>query len=429
MFDTAKLGLKLPEILLPNAETDMGRWSVIAVDQYTSQPEYWDEVKKYVGSSPSILNIVLPEIFLKNADVSQLIGQTKTNMKKYLDEGIFETLPAGVVLTERTMGGVLRKGILLAVDLERYDFRIENKPYVRATEKTVLERIPPRVAIRKGAPLESPHVLVLMDDINDSVIGPLHESKEKFRKIYDFDLMMGGGHICGYFSDDAPTVSRLASALENLPERDGMKFCVGDGNHSLATAKAVWDSVKGDIDAGQRENHPLRYAMCEFVNIHDDGIEFMPIHRVLFNVNAEKCLAALQKHLAACGIKTDIVDTVWTAGEKMITPSRIPFRSASASGYMEFDRDVTVEVAGCIQDALDSLTGSTDAEIDYIHGDEAFEKLTSEDRSLGLYMSDIEKKTFFDTVIDCGVLPRKTFSMGEAEQKRYYLECRKICSD
>ena len=426
MQELGDLGVSLAKILIPNGSINMNKWSVIACDQFTSQPEYWEKVAKAVGTAPSILHIVLPEIYLGSPDVDKLIEDTKSNMEEYLSSDLFRELPEGIVLTERNMNGVLRKGILLAVDLEKYDYRIENKPAVRATEKTLLERIPPRIAIRKDAPLESPHIMVLMDDVNDNVIGPLHMLKDTFEKIYDFDLMMDGGHISGYFTDDEKLVAQLKDALSDLPVHDGMRFCVGDGNHSLATAKAVWDNAKTALTEKERENNPLRYALCEFVNIHDPGVEFMPIHRVMFKVNVTNCLQAVVSHLNSKGIEARIVYT-HMLNKDMNDGCQIPFASKDRMGKITLSEKVTPAVISIVQDALDEyISGTENSSIDYIHGDDAFNELTGQYDNLGLYFDAIDKSTFFDTVIENGVLPKKTFSMGEAEQKRYYLECRKI---
>lgn len=427
MAEYSDIGVRIPEILLPNESINMSKWSVVACDQFSSQREYWEEVARYVGGAPSMLHIVLPEVYLNNDNVDVLIADTKANMKEYIQKDIFVKMPEGIMLTERTMNGVLRKGILLAVDLERYDYRIENKPTVRATEKTLLERIPPRIRIREGASVESPHVMVLMDDVNDTVIGPLHDAKETFDKVYDFDMMMDGGHITGYFTSDEKYIAGLKEALAGLPVHDGMRFCVGDGNHSLATAKTVWDNVKKDLPEYEKENHPLRFALCEFVNIHDDGIQFMPIHRVLFKVTAPSCLQYITDYLNEKGLGTRLVFGRWRGGENMIEKNQIPFLSKESSGNIVLDCDITPAVVACVQEALDNYISSTEnSSIDYIHGEKAFEQLSSDYDALGLYFAAIDKATFFETVIDCGVLPKKTFSMGEAEQKRYYLECRKI---
>ena len=426
MYRLDELGVKLPKILLPNSDINMSKWSVVACDQFTSQPEYWDKVARFVGTSPSILHIVLPEIYLGRPDVDQMIQDTKSNMEEYISSDIFRELPEGILLTERNMGGVLRKGVLLAVDLEKYDYRIENKPTIRATEKTLLERIPPRVAIRKDAPLESPHVLVLMDDVNDGVIGPLHELKEDFEKVYDFDLMMNGGHITGYYTNDDRIIDQMYEALAALPVHDGMRFCVGDGNHSLATAKTVWDNAKTALTEKERENNPLRYALCEFVNIHDPGIEFMPIHRVLFKVNVSNCLQAVSGHLNESGIDARIVYGHWHMTD-MSNGCQIPFATKDRVGKIELSTKLTPAVIAVVQEALDKYVAETEnTSIDYIHGDEAFNELANQYDNLGFYFEPIDKGTFFETVIENGVLPKKTFSMGEAEQKRYYLECRKI---
>ena len=421
-------GIAVPELLLPNDSINMKKWAVIACDQYTSQPEYWEDVAKFVGAAPSMLHIVLPEIYLKDDHVKQFIEDTKANMQEYLASGVFTKLPPGILLTERQMGGVLRKGILLCVDLEEYDFDLSHDPSVRATEKTLLERIPPRIAIREGAAIESPHVMVLMDDVSDSVIGPLHIQRDTFDLLYDFDLMMNGGRIKGYFTSSDKQIRHVLEAIEQLPMHGNMRFCVGDGNHSLATAKAVWMRAKENLSEEEMQNHPLRYALCEFVNIHDDGIQFMPIHRVIFKTTPSVCLQHLVSELNKSGLSAKLVFGRWRGGQEALTGNQIPFLYRESAGNLMFDQQLDPIALGRIQEILDRYVAENEnTGIDYIHGDTAFEELSKEYDNLGLYFAPMAKETFFSQVDACGVLPKKSFSMGEAEQKRYYLECRLLC--
>lgn len=422
-MDIQNMGVGIPEILLPSLNINMKKWSVIACDQYTSQPEYWHQVEKIVGNSPSILHMILPEVYLNYDGISDNIDNIKHVMHDYIEKGILEQLPHGIMLTERTMGNTVRKGLVMTVDLECYDYKTQNKPLIRATEKTLLERIPPRVTIRQEAPLETSHVMIMMDDVRDSVIGPLYKMKDELEKLYDFDLMLGGGKIRGYFIENQELLNNTLAALGRLPVRDGMRFCVGDGNHSLAAAKTVWDIAKESLSEEERENHPLRYALCEFVNIHDKGIEFMPIHRVIFKVVPNNCLDFIVDRLNRRGAKARILFGRWRGGSE--NPNELPFRYRDGAGRILIENKNHPLILGDVQDILDDfLKESPNSTMDYIHGQESFEELSRGYDSLGLCFASIEKEKFFDTVIECGVLPKKCFSMGEAEQKRYYTECR-----
>lgn len=422
-MDIQNMGVGIPEILLPSLNIKMNKWSVIACDQFTSQPEYWLQVEKLVGNSPSILHMILPEVYLNYEGISDNIDKIKLVMHDYIQKGILEQLPRGIMLTERTMGATVRKGLVMTVDLECYDYNIQNKPLIRATEKTLLERIPPRVTIRQEAPLETSHVMIMMDDVQDSVIGPLYKKKDDLEKLYDFDLMLGGGKLRGYFVENQELLDSTMDALANLPVRDGMRFCVGDGNHSLAAAKTVWDIAKEKLSEEERENHPLRYALCEFVNIHDSGIEFMPIHRVIFKVNPINCLEFIVDRLNRHGAKARILFGRWRGGSE--NANELPFRYRDGAGRIIIEHKNHPLILGDVQDILeDFLKESPNSTMDYIHGQESFEEFSKAYDNLGLYFAPIQKERFFDTVIECGVLPKKCFSMGEAEQKRYYTECR-----
>ncbi|MEI6101887.1 MAG: DUF1015 domain-containing protein, partial [Eubacteriales bacterium] len=306
-MDTQNVGVGIPEILLPSLNINMKKWSVIACDQFTSQPEYWQQVEKIVGNAPSILHMILPEVYLNYEGLTDNINNINLVMHDYIEKGILEQLPRGIMLIERIFGNRVRKGLIMMVDLECYDYVAQNKPLIRATEKTLLERIPPRVTIRQEAPLETSHVMALMDDPRDSVIGPVYKLKDELEKLYDFDLMQGGGKIRGYFIENEELLDGVLHALSKLPTRDGMRFCIGDGNHSLAAAKTVWDLAKENMSEEEQQDHPLRYAMCEFVNIQDDGIEFMPIQRVLFKVSPIAALEFIVDRLNKRGAKAKLM--------------------------------------------------------------------------------------------------------------------------
>jgi uncharacterized protein (DUF1015 family) len=424
-MDTQNMGVGIPEILLPSLNTNMKKWAVIACDQFTSQPDYWMQVERTVGNAPSILHMILPEVYLNYEGLTDNIKNIDHVMHDYIEKGILEQLPRGIMLVERIMEGTVRKGLIMMVDLECYDYIAQNKPLIRATEKTLLERIPPRVTIRQEAPLETSHVMAMMDDPRDSVIGPVYKIKDELEKLYDFDLMLGGGRIRGYFVENEDVLNEVLRAMSKLPLRDGMRYCVGDGNHSLAAAKTVWDLAKENMSEEERENHPLRFAMCEFVNIHDDGIEFMPIHRVIFKVSPIAVLEFIVERLNKRGAKAKLMFGRWRGGQEALKGNELPFLYRDGAGKIVLEHTSRPLLLEEVQDILDDfMSQNQSSTIDYIHGQDVFENLAKSYDNLGLYFSPIPKDKFFDTVIECGVLPKKCFSMGEAEQKRYYVECR-----
>jgi hypothetical protein len=426
-MNVQNVGVGIPEILLPSLNINMKKWSVIACDQYTAQPDYWASVEKLVGNAPSILHLILPEVYLNFEGLSDNIANIKTVMNDYLHKGILEQLPRGIMLTERVMGRTVRKGLVMTVDLEAYDYRASKKPQVRATEKTLLERIPPRVTIRQEAPIEASHVMVLMDDISDRVIGPLYEQKDELEKMYDFDLMMGGGKLRGYFIENEELLSSTLAAMAALPVRDGMRFCVGDGNHSLAAAKTVWDLAKESLSEEEKQDHPMRYALCEFVNIHDDGIQFMPIHRVLFKVSPSACVHYITDKLNKKGANAKILFGRWRGGTEAQKGMEIPFLFREGAGRIIVENKKHPLILEDVEDILDEYLKENPASgLDYIHGQNVFEEMARAYDNLGLFFPAIPKEKFFSTLIESGVLPKKSFSMGEAEQKRFYVECRMI---
>ena len=288
-----KIGVGVPKILLTKDGINLNKWAVVACDQFTSEPEYWHEVEKYVGESPSTLKITLPEIYLESEDKSERIAKTVTEMKKYLDEETLEEKFEGFVLVDRkTKNAESRKGLVVALDLEKYEYMKGSKTLIRATEGTVESRIPPRLEIRKNALIELPHIMVLIDDPNKTVIEPLFE--ENLKKIYDIKLMMEGGQIRGWQISEEKLIEKIGDALEKLISEDGFLFAMGDGNHSLATAKTHWNNIKNTLSESEKGTHPARFALVELVNVHDDGLEFEPIHRVLFGVDKEKLVNYLR---------------------------------------------------------------------------------------------------------------------------------------
>ena len=395
---------KKADILIPK-DIDYKKWSVVACDQYTSQPEYWDEVKNIAGDEPSALNIVFPEAFLAEGD--SRIAKINATMEKYLEDGIFEECLDSMIYVERTMAnGKIRKGIIGAVDLEEYDFSVGSKSKIRATEGTVLERIPPRVKIRENASLELPHIMLLIDDKERTVI----EQVEKGEMIYDFDLMQSGGHLSGYLLSDFEA-ERVLAALDVLDENaDGnLLFAVGDGNHSLATAKTCWENLKATLSDAEIENHPARFCLVEIENIHDEALEFEPIHRVVFGVNPEELLREFKAYYP----ETSDVDN---GGQ------HIKYTYKNEKGDLFVKNSPSALCVGTLQKFIDEKG----YEVDYIHGEDVTEKLAQADNTIGFLLPGMEKSDLFRGVIMDGALPRKTFSMGEAHDKRFYFEAKKI---
>ncbi len=394
------------DILLPK-NTDFSKWAVIACDQFTSQPEYWEEVAKEVGDAPSTLHMILPEVLLPGTD-EQIAAIHKT-MADYLAAGVFAQYKDSYIYVERTLlDGSIRKGLMGTLDLEKYDYHPEADAPVRATEATVQERIPPRMRVRRGAPLEMPHVLLLCDDQKKTIIEPLTAEKENMEKVYDFSLCAGGGKIQGWLLSGALTEKVNAALVAYEQEKVPMTYAVGDGNHSLATAKACYEELKKNNPNADLSNHPARYALVELENIHDEAQQFAPIHRVIAKTDPACLLAYLAK---ACR-------------GKEICP--IPWFSGSEQGILELGIQPGQLPLAVLQQALDAYLAENPGQIDYIHGDDVVKQLAQEKDALGFLVPGVEKNQFFQSIVTDGILPRKTFSMGHAQEKRYYLEARKI---
>lgn len=393
------------DILLP--KKDFEKWSVIACDQFTSRPDYWEQVKDIAGNAPSTLNLIYPEVYLGKTDAAKTTESINNAMQSYLDSGIYTEYKNAFIYVERIQSdGKMRAGIVGAVDLDAYDYNLGSTSRVRATEKTVLERIPPRVEIRKNAPTELPHVLMLADDISRSIVEPLSSlaAECKMEKLYDFDLMLGGGHLTGYLvpAEMNDSICEKIEALGAL--HSGITLAVGDGNHSLATAKAVRELNRTEIN---------RYALCELVNIHSEALEFEPIYRTVENVDPDKLLAAFKTFLGDKISADGTQKIVFAAGDKKETlyvknpPHALP--------------------VGTVQIFLDEyLKGNKAAVVDYIHGEDEVLKIAIKANSCGFIYDGMGKSELFMAVEKEGVLPRKTFSMGHAKDKRYYTEVRKI---
>ncbi|MBQ7900764.1 MAG: DUF1015 domain-containing protein [Clostridia bacterium] len=414
-------------ILLPKFSKDsvrMNKWSVVACDQYTSEAEYWANTAAVVGEDASTLNIIVPEIYLNDADVEQRIANVKNTMSEYIKSGLFEEYKNTFVYVERVQNnGAVRRGIVGCVDLEEYDYNAGSKSKIRATEGTVLSRIPPRLKVRTGACIESPHIMMLIDDVQKDIIESNGNIKDSFELIYDFDLMNDSGHITGYKMSEAACIA-LEQKLGALDDNDAFNakygtnesspliFAVGDGNHSLATAKAYYDNLKNELGDAAKQS-PARFALCELVNLHDDSLVFEAIHRVVFGADGDDLVSELGKMynisydtnaeghkitLVTGGKKTDIVIT---------------------------DSSECLAV-GAVQKFLDAYCNDNGCEVDYIHGEDVVCKLCEDGKNVGILLDAMDKGDLYKSVVLEGALPRKTFSMGEACDKRFYVECRNI---
>lgn len=433
------IGVLVPEIQLPQPGTDLTKWAVIACDQFTSEPEYWQRVEQIVGDAPSTLNLTLPEIYLEKPGEADRIKRIQTSMSKYLADGMLQARQ-GMVYVERNVAGKTRKGLVLGLDLEHYDYTKGAKSLIRATEGTIVQRLPPRMKIRQGAALELPHILVLIDDPKRTVIEPLVAVKSKFDKLYDFDLMLDSGHLTGYAINES-LESQIVAALRGLvrpevfAEKYGVDskspvllFAMGDGNHSLATAKAVWEKMKPRVGM----DHPARYALVEIENVHDEGLEFEPIHRVLFNLKKDLC-AALKSMFGAnynyspVAGAAEMVQRVDSAKGGVQVIGLVGGGQGKSFGVIEIAHATSNLPVGTLQSFLDIFMEDEGAEkIDYVHGQEVVVRLASQTGNAGLYLPAMHKSDLFKTVILDGALPRKTFSMGEAREKRFYMEARRI---
>jgi uncharacterized protein (DUF1015 family) len=413
---------KRGNILLPK-NTDMTKWSVVACDQYTSEPEYWNDVEKIVGDAPSTLKLTLPEIYLEDENISERIAKINSNMKALLDEDFFNEYKDSMIYLERTqIDGKIREGLIGVVDLEAYSYEKGAETPIRATEKTVIERIPPRVKIRENAPLELPHIMILIDDDKKQIIENLKNKVSEDDIVYDFDLMKNGGHVKGYLLNEE-TMNEVDKGLKELADKEVfakkydvnnkevLLFAMGDGNHSLATAKACYEKLKETMSEEEYLNNPARYALVELVNLHSPALEFEAINRVIFNTNPEKLLNSLKEYYQInkdgngqeIEVITNDVDEKW---------------------YIENPKSNIA--VGSIQIFLDEYLKNNEGKIDYIHGEETTKNLAKQSGNVGFIFEAMPKNELFKTVILDGSLPRKTFSMGHSYDKRYYLESRKI---
>lgn len=415
-----ELPFKAGDILLPKKSIDMSKWSVVACDQYTSEKEYWDKLDCFVGKEPSTLRITLPEIYLED-HLEERIKKINKTMSDYLKQDIFDEYKDAIFYIQRKQeDGKVREGLIGVVDLEAYDYNPGSSSLIRATEKTVIERIPPRVKIREEALLELPHIMILIDDPKKEVIESLSDKVKKEDKVYDFKLNMNGGHLTGYNLNSnlkekvLDNLKKLMNAKEfekkyQVKDKGVLLFAMGDGNHSLATAKTIYEELKKTNK--DYLSDPRRYALVELVNLHSEALEFEAIHRIIFDTDSKKMMEELNKYYK---INED------GKGQKFT----VIIDGKEKNMYIENPQSNLA--VGSIQMFLDNYLKENRGKIDYIHGDDTLKKMTKKDKSIGFMFDAISKDELFKTIIIDGVLPRKTFSMGHAYDKRYYTEARKI---
>lgn len=418
---------KKADILLPKFSQDadkMQKWSVVACDQYTSEPEYWESADSFIGESESTLRITVPEIYLNDADIEERIKKTNETMREYVENDIFTEYKNSYIFVERTLkNGTTRLGVVGMVDLEDYDYSVGSKSKIRATEGTVVERIPPRLKVRCNAPVELPHIMMLIDDEACSIIESNKEKVSTFKKVYDFDMMQSSGHITGYLMSDeaAAELDKKLAALDNIDafnkkygvnEESPLIYAMGDGNHSLATAKANYENLKKEIGVEEAKNSKARYALCELVNLHDSSLEFEAIHRVVFGASGEGFINALSEKYDITYDDSEGQNFVFVYGNDA---KKITIKNP--------DEYLTVAT---VQKTIDAYIAKVGGEVDYIHGEDVVKKLSENTENFGIIFETMDKKDLYKSVIIDGALPRKTFSMGEACDKRFYTEARKI---
>ena len=413
---------KPADILLPQ-NTDMEKWAVVACDQYTGQPDYWKRVEETVGNADSTLKLILPEVYLEDDDSEERIEKIHNEMNRILGTDTLREYKNSVIYIERVQSdGKVRQGLIGMIDLEEYDYRKGSTSSVRATEATVVERIPPRIKVRQGAPMELPHIMILIDDEEKTVVEPCEAIKNNSEAVYDFTLMEKGGKICGYVLDEKLTDS-VMNALDKLNDNElfnkkynlngypTLLYAMGDGNHSLATAKEFYEQLKQANPDKDLSDHPARYALVEIVNLHSPALEFEAIHRIVTNVNTDELMAEMTETLGLSEEKAEQAFTVILNGTEKT---------------LYIHKPTSQLTVGSLQEFLDAYLKKTEAKIDYIHGIDVVKSLAEQANSIGFILPDMLKSELFPTVIKDGALPRKTFSMGHAEDKRFYVECRKI---
>lgn len=440
-----QMGIRIPEILLPK-NLDVSTWSVVACDQYTQDREYWASAEKIVDGKPSTLNIILPEVYLNDSGKKERIQKIRSTMKEYLESGIFSEPQKEFVYIERTTAyGRVRRGLVAALDLETYEWKPFSKALVRATEATIVDRIPPRMEIRRGAPLELPHIMLLVNDPEKTLVEGIGSCVSKKNPIYSGSLMQNSGSIKGWAVSSAEEIECVRSALEKLSEKNASSdgsvflFAVGDGNHSLATAKAVWDEYKSENpEKAADKNCPIRYALVEIVNIYDSGLTFEPIHRVVFNGDGQnkdnfsrKIIEKIAEKLGGTVKNAGSAEELENAVKKSCADFGFVFNADGKQEFILVQTKITELAVASFQPVLDEILKNDfeSASIDYIHGAQEVFRLGAKENTLGILLPPVAKDSFFATINSHGPLPRKSFSMGEADEKRFYLECRRLFPD
>lgn len=434
----------IDNILIPK-NLDLNKWAVIACDQYTSEIDYWKNVEIFVGDEKSTLKLILPEVYLESNEKEILIKKVHQTMNEYLSEGLFDEV-SNMVYVERTLkNGLIRKGLVFSIDLENYSFDKNSESLIRPTEGTIIGRIPPRKEIRNNASLELPHVMLLIDDDKKQIIESINSyiKNNNLKKLYDFELMFNSGSLKAYELDDN-LIKEIISKFEIMIDNDyfdkkysvlnkkPILFCVGDGNHSLATAKSYWDDIKENLNEGDIKNHPARYALIELVNLYDESLEFEAIYRLLFNVDYKFFEEELSNYLDSKNISFVIKDfnnfddvANYVENNNTFDKHVIGLIKENLYKVLIIENPLTNLSFATLQCFLDEFISKNNVKIDYIHGIDSLKNL-SKDNNLGFYLKSIQKNDLFKTIIKDGVLPRKTFSMGHAYDKRFYMECRKI---
>lgn len=423
-------------MLLPAPQIDLERWAVVACDQYTSQPEYWEQAEQIVGEEPSTLRLTLPEVWLESSQAEKRMQGIATAMKEYQENGTLQPTQKGMMLVRRMIDGVARLGIVMAFDLEEYDYREGSTSKIRPTEKTVEERIPARLEIRRQASLELPHIMLLIDDPEHTVIKPIYESLQANQPTYHTSLMLGGGQITGWFLPQGQQTEQIQQALDALSNRERfekrygatantplVQFATGDGNHSMAAAKASWEEIRQTLTEEEKQTHPARWVLAEVVNLHDESLEIEPIHRAVFGADIQ----AVQQ-MATVFFEKQGGKAVWhTDIPKTINEWMIPCLYGRQTIWLEIQKSPWALPIAAVQAFLDAWQQQNpETRLDYIHGKDTVEQLVQQTNCIGFLLPDLEKQELFRGVVLDGVLPRKTFSMGRAQDKRYYMEARKI---
>lgn len=419
----ASLGIRLPDVLIPSSSIDLEKWAVIACDQFTSDPDYWADVERFVGDAPSTLRIMLPEIYLEDeSEAGDAYDDIKRTMRSYLDSSIFRTEERSAIFVRRHLhSGGIRRGIVVALDLEHYDYHQGSKSIIRASEETIPSRLPARIAIREGATIETPHVLVLYDDPNSLITDQLESAVQDAAPLYRTPLMLDGGRIEGFrIQEDDDAMTALATAFENLTSRDtyGFLFATGDGNHSLAAAKEVWVAKKR---AGAEPDDPTRYCLVELVNLHDSGLPMHPIHRIA-GTDENRLLDGLLHRAEARfhGMSASrLVDHMERDG---LSANEIGFLGPVQAGILSLPETASLPV-GLVDEAILAAEARS---VDYTHGLGDTIRAAEKSGSVAIFLPEIDRSVLFPTIARKGALPRKAFSLGEARDKRYYLECRAL---